>query len=201
LINRAAVQGYTAIGITDHVALGSLERMINEVKKDCALASKHWNIRAIPGVELTHLPVDAIDEIARAANEFGALLVVVHGETTAEPVPAGTNIAAINCPFVDILAHPGLITLEQAKQAAKNGVYLEISARRGHRDTNRHVAEVAMQAGARLLVNSDAHTEDDLLTRPIAEELLKKAGANKFIQEILEQNPVELLAKTAKNAG
>jgi len=199
LINRAVVKGYAAIGITDHVALGSLERMINEVREDCALARKHWNIKAIPGVELTHLPPDSIYEIAEAAKGLGALLVVVHGETTTEPVPAGTNIAAINCPYVDILAHPGKLTLNEARQAAKNEIYLELSARRGHRDTNSHVARVAMQAGARLLVNSDAHDEDNLLSREIAEETVIKAGAEKLLAEILERNPAALIARVTKN--
>lgn len=199
LINRAVVRGYTAIGITDHVALGSLERMINEISEDCSLARKYWNIKAIPGVELTHLPPDSIYEIAEAAKGLGALLVVVHGETTTEPVPAGTNIAAINCPYVDILAHPGLITLKQAKQAAKNEIYLELSTRRGHRDTNRHVAKVAMQAGARLLVNSDAHDEDNLLTRDLAEDAVIKAGAGKLLAEILEHNPTALVTRVTRN--
>ncbi len=200
LINRALNNGYTAIGITDHVALGSLERLISEVKEDCDLARKYWNIRALPGVELTHLPPEAICEIAEAAKKLGALLVVVHGETTVEPVPAGTNIAAINCPYVDILAHPGLITLEEATQAAKNEIYLELSCRRGHRDSNSHVAELAMKAGARLLVNSDAHSEEDLLTRALAEDIVKRAGAENLLEEILGENPAALLEKVTRNA-
>ena len=195
LIHRAFVIGYTGIAITDHVALGSLERMLNEIREDCALARKHWNIKAIPGVELTHLPVHAIPEIAEAARELGAQIVIVHGETTTEPVPRGTNLAAINCLFVDILAHPGLITMEEAKLAAKNGIYLELSARRGHMNSNAHVAEMAQKAGAKMLVNSDAHDEHNLLTPAIIAEIVEKAGAGSLMIEIMEQNPLALIAK------
>lgn len=195
LINRAVVKGYAAIGITDHVALGSLERLISELREDCALARRYWSINAVPGVELTHLPPDAIYSVAEAARELGAMLIVVHGETTQEPVPRGTNLAALNCPFVDILAHPGLLTRDEAALAAKNGKYLELSARRGHRDTNGHVAQMAMQAGTKMLVNSDAHNEDNLLTLETAEEVLRSASAIHLRDEILLQNPQALIQK------
>ena len=93
LIHRALAQGYSAIAITDHIALGSLDRVIKETSKDCALARAYWNILAIPGVELTHLPPQAISEVAQEAKALGAWLVVVHGETPAEPVhPVSLNI-------------------------------------------------------------------------------------------------------------
>ena len=44
LIRRAAVKGYSAIAVTDHVGAGSLERVIKEVSGDCELARSHWNI-------------------------------------------------------------------------------------------------------------------------------------------------------------
>src|SRR3970040_1921744 len=76
---------WSAIAITDHAGLGSLPRIIQEIAADCALARKQWNILAIPGVELTHIPPAAINEAARQAKELGAWLVVVHGETLVEP--------------------------------------------------------------------------------------------------------------------
>ena len=65
-------------------------------------------------------------------------LVVVHGETMAEPVVKGTNRAAVDCEFVDVLAHPGFITLDEARIATANGVHLELTSRRGHSLTNGH---------------------------------------------------------------
>ena len=106
LIRRALVNGYKAIALTDHVAVGYLERIVKETMADCALARAHWDILAIPGVELTHVPPRAIGEVARRAKELGAWLVVVHGESLTEPVANGTNSAALQCSDVDILAHP-----------------------------------------------------------------------------------------------
>lgn len=199
LINRARIAGYAAIGIADHIGPGSLERVIKELIIDCALARKYWDIMAIPGVELTHLPPQSISEVARYAKELGAWIVIVHGETSVEPVPAGTNLAAVSSHYVDILAHPGKITEEEARLAVKNNIFLELSARRGHKETNSHVALIAQKVSARLVVNSDGHEEADLLTTATVTNVLKKAGINsEHHQQILEINPQQLIEKISK---
>jgi putative hydrolase len=196
LIHRASVAGYSAIAITDHVALGSLGRLIKEISDDCALASAYWDILAIPGVELTHLPPQAIPEIAKKAKEMGAWLVVVHGETTAEPVEKGTNLAAVQSPDVDILAHPGLLTIEEASLAAKNNIFIELTARKGHSATNSHVASVSQKAKARLLVSSDAHHEKDLLIPSLVESILHQSNINQRQRlQIIDRNPLLLIEK------
>jgi len=202
LIRRAFVKGYSAIAITDHVTLGSLGRVINETSDDCALARAHWNILAIPGVELTHLPPQAISEVAQKAKEMGARLVIVHGETSTEPVEQGTNLAAVQSPYVDILAHPGLITTEEAALAAQNNVFIELTSRTGHSATNAHVALISQKAQAKLLVNSDAHNEDDLLTPALAEAVLHQAGLGEHhYEQILNRNPLLLIDKVNRSSS
>lgn len=196
LIRRAQVRNYKAIAITDHVGVGYLERIIKEIADDCALARQHWDIIAIPGVELTHLPPAAICEAAKRAKELGAWLVVVHGESIIEPVEKGTNSAALRCPYVDILAHPGLLTLEEAELAAANGIFLEISARKGHSLTNGHVAQLARLTGAKLLLNSDAHNPSDLLSPDLVRRIAQGAGLNEEESvEVLTINACALLEK------
>jgi len=205
LIRRAFVKGYSAIGITDHVAIGSLGRVIKEISDDCALARTYWDILAIPGVELTHVPPQAISEVAEKAKEMGAWLVVVHGETSAEPVAKGTNLAAVQSPDVDILAHPGLITAEEASLAARNDVFIELTARRGHSTANAHVALVGQKAKAKLLVSSDAHSENDLLTPKSLESILRQANVNpRQHPQILHRNPkllIEKVNRSSSNSG
>ena len=196
LIRRASVMGYSAIAITDHVGLGSLERLLREVAVDCELARSYWGILAIPGVELTHVPAEAIDDLARRSKELGAWLVVVHGESPVEPVQPGTNLAEAKSCYVDILAHPGHITRETADFAAENGVFIEITTRRGHCITNTHVAKTAADANALMLLNSDTHDEDDLLTESLARDTLRQAGvSSRKFKQILHNNPLKLLQK------
>src|SRR3972149_11434640 len=54
LIRRAHVLGLGAIALTDHVGPGSLERVLEEVKKDCLVGRGPWDTLATPGGELTH---------------------------------------------------------------------------------------------------------------------------------------------------
>ena len=100
---------------------------------------------------------------------------MVHGETIVEPVPEGTNHAAVTLD-IDILAHPGLITAEDAELARDNEIALEITSRSGHNRTNGHVARVAREAGAALIVNTDTHAPSDLLTDEMAFKVALGAG-------------------------
>jgi len=194
LIRRAVVRGYDAIAITDHASPGNLAALLEMVIADCRLAEDHWEVRAIPGVELTHLPPAAIAEAAAEARRRGAELIVVHGETPVEPVPLGTNLAALRCPEVDILAHPGPLDVELAGLAARSGIFLEISAHRGHSLANGAVASVAREAGALLLVNSDAHRPDEILTEEFARKVAAGAGlSGEESEAALIANPQRLL--------
>ena len=196
MIRRAVVKGYSAIALTDHASAGDMERIIPEIIKVCEMARNYWKILAIPGIELTHVPAQAIPEVARKAKELGAWVVVVHGETIVEPVEKGTNLAAISSPHVDILAHPGLLTHEEARLAADNGKFLEISSRKGHSLTNGHVARLAQMAGARMIVDSDGHTGDDLLTDTFAAAVIQGAGVEPSVcQQVLSENPKLLVEK------
>jgi len=190
LIRRAAHQGYAAIGIADHVSPGNLAWVVDALVADCRLAEEHWDIQAIPGVELTHLPPEAIPEIAREARKRGARLIVCHGETPVEPVPPGTDLAALQCQNVDLLAHPGPINSELAVLAARNGIFLELSARKGHCLSNGAIAAAARKAEALLLVNSDCHEPGDLLTEEFARRVAFGAGLSEIEAEVaLVTNP------------
>lgn len=199
LIRRAFVEGYDAIAISDHASLGSLERVLQEVIKECELARSHWKIMAIPAVELTHVPPGAIASAALSARKMGAWLVLVHGETIVEPVEKGTNLAAIESEEVDILAHPGILSLKEAKLAAARGLFLELSARKGHCLSNGLVASLSRKTGAKLLVNSDAHCPSDLLSMRLAQNTALGAGLNKRdFQQVFDINPRLIIDKALK---
>jgi histidinol phosphatase-like PHP family hydrolase len=116
LARRAEKLGHAAIAITDHVDLSNIESVVPQIAKVVAELNRHMDIRVIAGAELTHVPVKTMAKLAKLARKLGAELVLAHGETIVEPVHAGTNDASLAAD-IDILAHPGLLTLEQAERA------------------------------------------------------------------------------------
>ena len=196
LMRRAVANGYTAMAVTDHAGINDQERVLDILVKECAEATENMGITVVPGVELTHVPPHRIAEAARRAKANGARIVLVHGETIKEPVANGTNRAALECPDVDILVHPGMITEEEADIARQAGIYLELSARAGHSLTNGHVARTAKAVGASLVVDSDSHAPGDLLTEELARQIVIGAGlTEEEFAAVLETNPMALLAK------
>jgi histidinol phosphatase-like PHP family hydrolase len=175
LIRRMAVAGYTTVAITDHADPSNTEEILATLVR-VRESAQIYGVRLLCGVELTHVPPTQIAGLAKSAKELGADIVVVHGETPVEPVAPGTNHAACGCRYVNVLAHPGLISLKDARLAAKNGIALELTSRGGHNRTNGHVALIAREAGCQLVVDSDAHAPHDILSEQAKFIVAKGAG-------------------------
>jgi putative hydrolase len=192
LVRRAEVLGIRAIGITDHCDASNLDFIVPRIVAVCKDLNLVSRIKAIPGSELTHVPPARIASLAEQARSHGAQIVVVHGETIVEPVHSGTNRAALGAD-IDILAHPGLISEEEVVMAAKRGIFLEITARKGHSLTNGHVARLARKHGARLVLNSDAHEPGDLMTETLARQIVLGAGLSRDDFGRMQKNAESLL--------
>ena len=177
LVRRAMVLGHDVIAITDHVDMTNVEFVASNVAKAVELCEDY--IKVIPGVEITHVPPSKIDRVARMARDAGAQWIVVHGETVTEPVAPGTNRASVENPEIDVLAHPGFITLEEAQLAKDNGVLLEISGRAGHNITNGHVVNMARAVGADMVADSDTHAPENLMDDAAARTVAFGAGMTK----------------------
>ena len=175
LWRRAQVKGYRYLGITDHVDASNFEVVFTRLKAAALSLNRGEPPFLIPGLEFTHLPPALIGPLAAQARALGVPLIVVHGESLVEPVAPGTNRAAIEAD-IDILAHPGLITLEEAARARERGIFLEISARKGHCLANGHVARTALEVGASLIVDTDSHAPGDLISRAQAKRIARGAG-------------------------
>lgn len=198
IVREAEVKGHSAIAISDHVDASNLEEVLAALTKFVRKQGKSLPIMVLPGVELSYIAPDLIKDYAKQARRLGAKVVIVHGQSPAEPVIAGTNLEAVKLKgLVDILAHPGnSLTDEEARLAKENGVFLELSARKGHREGNRHVAEVAKRTGAKLIVDTDTHNETDIITQEQAYQIALDAGLNEGeALKAVRDNPDELLAR------
>ena len=162
-------KGYKAIAITDHVDYSNIEITVKAILNFSRQWPKNFPIRVIPGIEITHVPLNQFRPLARYARSKGIKVIVGHGESVVEPVLKGTNRAALEAD-IDILAHPGLISDADVRLAKRKNIFLELTSRRGHNKTNRHVAQAALRLGAKLILNHDSHRPEDVI-RP--QELIK----------------------------
>lgn len=175
LAQRAYSAGYKAIAITDHADHSNYDFIIPRLIKGCLKITEKGKLMALPGIELTHVDPRDITDLADEARKLGAKIIIVHGETLVEPVPAGTNQSALQA-NIDILAHPGLITEEEVKMAASRGIYLEITTRKGHSLSNGHVAALARKFKAQLVLDNDAHAPTDFVSKEMARKIAQGAG-------------------------
>jgi Histidinol phosphatase and related hydrolases of the PHP family len=194
LVRRAEVKGYQYWAITDHADVSNLDYIVPRIVFAAREINAHWNIKVIPGIELTHVPPETIAGYVAKARDLGARLIVVHGETIAEPVPPGTNRAAIEA-GVNILAHPGLITSDDVLRAAERGVFLEITSRKGHSLTNGHVVRLAQIAKAGLLLNSDTHSPEDIVSLDQREKIVEGAGLDKEALHQMDELAIRLFTQ------
>jgi putative hydrolase len=182
LVHRAEHAGYRVIGIADHADASNLDDLLSALVQFVHETQPFLKIRVIPGVELTHVPPGQVASLVRRARQLGARLVILHGETICE---AG----------VDILAHPGLISEEEVRLAAARGVHLEVSARRGHGLGNGRLVSLAREAGAPLVISSDAHSPSDILTPNWREKVAFGAGLTAEEMERINKNMISLVEK------
>jgi len=193
-LRRFEVMGYDAVAITDHADSSNLDFIVPRIVQAAADLNPYSNTRLIPGIELTHVPPSLMKPLTIKARELGALIIVAHGETPVEPVIPGTNLAALEAD-VDLLAHPGFITEEDAALAAEKGIFLELSGRKGHCLTNGHVARIAIKTGAKLAVNADAHEPGDFMTRERAEAVALGAGLSRDQFQKLQKDMADLVRR------
>jgi len=189
LIRRAEAAGYKALAITDHIDASNIDLIIPRIVKALDRVRPFVSLEVLSGAEITHAPPELIPDLVREARNLGAQIVVVHGETLAEPVKSGTNKAAIEA-GADIVSHPGLISREDILLAKEKNVLLEITARKGHCISNGYVAKEALRFGAPLCINTDSHSPSDLISGETARRILLAAG--------IEENRIDTILENSK---
>jgi len=196
LIRRAVVLGHRALAITDHADASNLEDLIARLGRLREDQGQHLGLELLIGLELTHVAPEDIAMLARRARLAGADLVLVHGETIVEPVAPGTNAAAIASSDVDLLAHPGFLTSQEARLARDRGCLIEITSRKGHCLANGHVARLCAEEGVPMVVDTDAHAPSDLIDMPFARAVARAAGlTEEQVYAATVTNPEALLKR------
>jgi len=197
LARRAAKAGYRAVAVTDHADHSNIRLILDNLLRFVREAGPYLGIDVLAGVEITHVPPPLIPGLIATARKLGAQIVVVHGETIVEPVLVGTNLAAIEG-RADILAHPGLLTPQEAALAAEKNVALEITTRKGHSLTNGLVAALAKAHNAKLVINNDAHEPGDFVSLELRKKIAMGAGLTPDDYSQTDTNAQRMLANAPR---
>ncbi len=187
-------KGYAVIAITDHADYSNIRQVAGSAVEFCRRWPKNAGIKVLPGVELTHVPIQQFKPLAALARKAGVKIIIAHGESPVEPVVQGTNHAALLAD-IDILAHPGLISDRDTRLAARRKIFLEITSRRGHNQTNAHVVKQARKFGAKLILNHDSHAPQDIITPQQLLKVGKDSGLKQAELDKIYRETEEFLTK------
>ncbi len=185
MAEAALARGLSYIAITDHSknlamtnglddarALAHVKR-IREV--DAELAGRYeGRIRVLPGIEVDILADGSLDLDDSTLAQMDIVIASVHGNFN-QPIEEMTSrvLRAMENPHVRILGHPtGRKVLSREpyaihigqilKRAAELGVAVEHNASPARADLNDLHLRLAKEHGCRIVINTDAHSTEEL---------------------------------------
>jgi DNA polymerase (family 10) len=171
----ARQRGYEYLAITDHsashgfgndVSFAQLREQIERVRE---LDASIEGIKVLAGSEVNVMPDGSLDYDDDLLGELDWVIASVHTAFgMSEQAMTERMIAAVEHPLVDAIGHPTGRLIERRQPyaldvaalidaAVRTGTMLEINANPNRRDLNDLHARAAAQAGARILIDSDAH--------------------------------------------
>jgi DNA polymerase (family 10) len=169
----ARERGYDYIAITEHSASHGFG---NDVQADALLRQAEHirgleleGIRVLAGTETNVLPDGSLDYADNVLEQLDWVIASLHTSfRLPEKEQTDRMVAAMRHPLVDAIGHPTGRLIERRRPyaldldrviatAVETGTFLEINANPDRRDLNEVYAKAAAEAGAMLVIDSDAH--------------------------------------------
>jgi DNA polymerase (family 10) len=176
MARAAFAAGLQYLAITDHskslaMANGLDEhRILSHAEAIRKLNERLEGITLLAGVECDIRPDGTMDLALDCLAQLDLVVASIHSGHTQEAAQMTERLLrAIECPWVDVLGHPtGRLILRREPVAADwsrvmdaavaAGVALEINGQADRRDLPEPLARQARQAGAMIVISSDAHS-------------------------------------------
>lgn len=176
MARAARASGLDYVAITDHsqapAMAGGLDetRALAHARDVRALNGRVDGLTLLAGIECDIRPDGSMDLAGDCLAALDLVVASVHSALSQDPAQMTERLlAAIACPWVDILAHPtGRLLLRREPYAfdvdrvfaaaAAADVALEINCQADRLDLDDVHARRARALGARLVINSDAHS-------------------------------------------
>ena len=172
----ARAAGLSYIAITDHSRALAMangldeEAALEHARKIRALNSQIDGITLLAGIECDIRPDGTMDLAPECLAQLDIVIASIHSAFNQDEEQMTYRILqAIECPWVDVIAHPtGRLILKRegyrinfdrvVAAAAAAGVALEINSQIDRLDLDEHHARLARDRGVKLVVDSDAHS-------------------------------------------
>ena len=179
MAKQAAAMGYEYIGITDHggslrVANSLDEKRIDEQRKEIDALNRKLGIRIFHGLEVNIREDGNLDVANSVLKKVDFVVASVHsGFKNSREKMTNRVCKAMENPYVTYIAHPTgrIINARQQYEieidrvldkAVETGTMLEINAHPSRLDLNDINSRVAIRRGCRLIINTDAHAQDNM---------------------------------------
>jgi DNA polymerase (family X) len=195
MAEAAAVRGLDYLAVSDHSGslrmAGGLEpdRVRRQWEAIDALNAAGGPVRLLKATEMDILPDGRLDFEDDLLAGFDWVTASLHSGFAQSPRQLTDRVlAAIASPHVDAIGHPtgrmrgrregaALHIDRVAEAAAATGTFLEVNSQPRRLDLNDRMARTALEAGARLLVGSDAHAVPGLDLVRLGVVVARRAGA------------------------
>ena len=176
----AEARGYEYLAVTDHSASHGFgndvqaDELLEQVERIRALNEQLDTLRVLAGTEVNIDPDGSLDYEDDVLAELDWVVASVHTSfRMGEKGMTERMMAAMDHPLVDAIGHPtGRLILRRepyaidvervVEHAARTGTMLEINANPNRRDLMDTHARLAAEAGAMILIDSDAHSAGTL---------------------------------------
>ena len=199
----ARAMGYRYVGITDHSPritvvhglnaerLVAQSREMAEVQKRLDASAEGVGVALLQGIEVDILEDGALDLPDAVLEILDVVIASPHVKLRQEPAAMTARmLRAVSNPHVDVIGHPtgrrpgaregATYDFESVfKEAAKNGVALEIDCDPARLDLSPEMARLARDLGCDFVLDSDAHAPAEFAYVPMALWMARRAGIPK----------------------
>ena len=183
-IGEAKKRGYEYIGISDHTKFLAIEHGLNEKqlmeqrkyidKLNQKLKIVNCKLKILCGCEANILADGSIDISDKALAKLDYVIAGVHSQLKMNKIEMTKRIIkAMRNPNVDIISHPFGRILQRREEcefdfdeilkvAKETGTILEINASPYRLDLNDANIRKAKKAGVKMIINTDAHRQEQI---------------------------------------
>lgn len=213
MADAAQALGYEYLGITDHspritVVHGlDAERLVAQAR-ELAEVQKTVDVTLLQGIEVDILEDGSLDLPDAVLEILDIVIASPHVKLRQDPAAMTARMMrAVSHPHVDVIGHPtgrrpgsregATYDFEAVfKEAARNGVALEIDCDPARLDLSPEMARLALEAGCTFSIDADAHAPAEFAYVPMELWMARRAGIPQ--DRILNFRPLEDLTMVAK---